>query len=43
MRKGRYLDVLTLLLALSGLMITAWVSDDVFERVPLVDGMRSCI
>ena len=37
MRKGRYLDVLALLLALSGLMITAWVSDDVFERIPHVE------
>ena len=37
MRRGRYLDVLALLLALSGLMITAWVSDDVFERIPHVE------
>jgi len=36
-RKGRYLDVLALLLALSGLVITAWVSDDVFERIPHVE------
>ena len=34
MKKERLLDVLALLLALSGLMITAWVSDDVFERIP---------
>ncbi|HUS85448.1 MAG TPA: hypothetical protein VMX56_09900 [Anaerolineales bacterium] len=34
MTKERFLDVLALLLALSGLMIAAWVSDDVFERIP---------
>ncbi len=37
MRKGRYLDVLALLLALSGLMISAWVSDNVFERIPHIE------
>jgi len=35
--KGRFLDVLALLLALSGLMVTAWVSDDVFERIPHIE------
>jgi hypothetical protein len=37
-RKGRYLDVLALLIALSGLIITGWVSDDVFERIPPIEG-----
>ncbi len=37
MKKERLLDVLALLLALSGLMITAWVSDDVFERIPHIE------
>lgn len=37
MRKERFLDVLALLLALSGLMITAWVSADVFERIPHIE------
>lgn len=34
MTKERFLDVLALLLALSGLNIAARVSDDVFERIP---------
>lgn len=37
MRKGRYLDVLALLIALSGLIITGWISDDVFERIPHIE------
>jgi hypothetical protein len=35
--KERFMDVLALLLALSGLMITAWVSSDVFERIPHIE------
>ena len=37
MRKECYLDILALLIALSGLMVTAWVSDDVFERIPHIE------
>ena len=37
MTKERFLDVLALLLALSGLVITAWVSDAVFERIPHIE------
>jgi len=36
-RKECYLDVLALLIAPSGLMVTAWVSDDVFERIPHIE------
>jgi len=36
-RKECYLDVLALLIALSGLMVTAWVSDDVFESIPHIE------
>ncbi len=37
MTKERFLDVLALLIALGGLMIAAWVSDDVFERIPHIE------
>lgn len=37
MRKECCLDVLALLIALSGLMVTAWVSDDVFVRISHIE------